>query len=200
MIDALDKGVLSSELPPMILVMPYMGTIGQLNQFPPDPSYERVILEELLPAVERNFCIIENPSHMAIAGISRGGFWAYSVTMRHPEIFGIAAAHSGFFPNDTGEIPPSFNPLEMALNSSSLAEAGLRLYLDNGASDSSGPSVQLLSSRLAQRNIQHTYVVNPTGEHDNDYWSQHVREYLDFYSKGWDKDYTALPSCADPSP
>jgi enterochelin esterase-like enzyme len=120
--------------------------------------------------------------------------------MRHPEIFGNLGSHSGYFPNNTAQIPPDFNPLEMALNSATLQEAGLRLYMDNGASDSSGPSQQLLSSRLTQRGIQHTFVVNVTGEHDNTYWSAHVREYLDFYGKNWAKNYADLPSCAEPSP
>ncbi|MCU0511454.1 MAG: esterase family protein [Anaerolineae bacterium] len=199
MLDALDAGILAGELPPMLLVMPYLGSIGQFNQFPPDPSYERVILEELLPQVERNFCVWSRPAYRAIAGISRGGFWAYSIALRHPDIFGVAAAHSGYFPNDTGEIPPPFNPLELALNSPALQEAGLRLYLDNGAGDSAGPSVQLLSSRLTQRSIQHTYVVNPTGEHDNTYWGSQVREYLAFYGRTWSRDYNALPSCAEPA-
>jgi enterochelin esterase-like enzyme len=72
--------------------------------------------------------------------------------------------------------------------------------MDHGAADSAGPSNQLLSSRLTQRSIEHTYVVNPTGEHDNEYWSQHVTEYLDFYGKNWLRDYNALPSCTEPSP
>src|SRR5262245_37839363 len=132
----------------MILVMPYYGQIGQANSFPPDPSYETVILEELLPAIERDLCTWNDRDHRAIGGISRGGFWAFSIAMRHPDVFGIVGGHSAFFPNDTNEIPAPFNPLELALNSNFLQAAKLRMYLDNGANDSSGPSQQLFSSRL----------------------------------------------------
>jgi enterochelin esterase-like enzyme len=69
LLTALDAGLLNGTLAPMVIVMPYMGEIGQLNQFPPDPAYERVILEELLPAVQRNFCIWESPAYRAIGGI-----------------------------------------------------------------------------------------------------------------------------------
>jgi enterochelin esterase-like enzyme len=200
LIDALDEDIRAGTLAPMLVVMPYLGEMGQLNQFPPQPSYERVVLEEMLPGMERDFCVWQDAAHRAIGGISRGGLLAYSIGMRHPDIFGSLGSHSGYFPNDTNLIPAPFNPLELALNSSDLQEAGLRLYMDNGASDSSGPSQQLLSSRLTQRGISHTYVVNATGEHDNDYWEGHVREYLEFYAENWERDYNQLPSCAEPSP
>lgn len=200
MIDALNQGIRLGVLPPMILVMPWMGSIGQLNQFPPDPSYERVILEELIVPVDRDFCTISNRDHRAIGGISRGGFWAFSVAMRNPDVFGIVGGHSAFFPNDTVNIPPPFNPLELALNSTFLLEADLRIYMDNGASDSSAQSQQLMSSRLTQREIPHTYIVHPVGEHNEEYWSAHVEEYLTFYGRDWQRDYSQLPDCSDPSP
>lgn len=197
---ALDQGIRIGALPPMILVMPYMGQIGQINAFPPEPSYETVILEELIPAVERDFCTISNREHRAIGGISRGGFWAYSVTMRHPDIFGIVGGHSAYFPDALGEVPAAFSPLELALNSSFVQEANLRMWLDNGSGDSSGPSQQTFSSRLTERDIPHEYRVYPNGQHDNDYWSAHISEYLTFYGEDWERDYGQLPSCNEPSP
>lgn len=199
LIDALDQGIRLGVAAPMVVVMPYMGQIGQNNRFPPDPSYETVILDELLPAMQRDFCIWESPDYRAIGGISRGGFWAFSIAMRHPDIFGIVGGHSAYFPN-TNDIPPAFNPLELALNSSFLEEDTLRMYLDNGASDSSGPSQSLFSSRLTERGISHRYIIHPTGEHNNEYWSAHVSEYVLYYSETWPKSYDALPSCLEPSP
>ena len=196
----LEQGIRIGAIPPMILVMPYMGNLGQRNTFPPDPSYEGFILEELMPLVERQFCTIENAEHRAIGGISRGGFWAFSIAMRHPDIFSIVGGHSAFFPTDTNDIPPAFNPLELALNETFLQSIGLRIWLDNGVADSVGSSQQLFSSRLTQRNIDHTYVVHPSGEHDNTYWEAHIQEYLTFYGREWQRDYGLLPSCTEPSP
>ncbi len=200
MTDAADQGFRLGLLPPMILVMPYTGVIGQNNTFPPDPSYETVVLDELQPAIERDFCTWNDREHRAIGGISRGGFWAYSIALRHPDIFGIVGGHSPFFTEDTSLIPPAFNPLELALNSSFLPEANLRMYLDNGASDPSGNNEELFSSRLTSRGIAHTYVINPVGEHDNQYWSAHVSEYLAFYGRNWPRNASQLPSCLEPSP
>lgn len=198
-VEAVDQGIRLGALPPMILVMPYYGNMGQLNQFPPDASYETVILEELMPAIENDFCTINNRDHRAIGGISRGGFWAYSIGFRHPDLFSIIGGHSGIYP-DTSEVPSAFNPVEIAANSSLLPDAGMRLYLDNGAADSAGPSQQRLSARLEERSIPHTYIINAVGEHNNDYWSAHVSEYMAFYGRAWPRDYAELPTCLAPSP
>lgn len=197
---ALDQGFRLGALAPMIVFMPDMGSVGNDNTFPPDPSYESVVLEELVPTIERDFCVWTDREHRAIGGISRGGFWAYSIALRHPDVFGIVGGHSAFFPDDLREVPQSFNPLELALNSALLPDSGLRMYLDNGANDFAGVSQELFSSRLSSRAIPHTYVINPVGEHDDAYWSAHVSEYLAFYGRDWPRDAAALPSCLEPSP
>lgn len=200
LIPAADQGFRLGVLPPMILVMPYTGSIGNDNTFPPDPSYETVILDEVLPAVERDFCTWANREHRAIGGISRGGFWAYSIALRHPDVFGVVGGHSPFMTEDLSLVPPAFNPLELALNSSFLPDARLRIYLDNGAGDPIGRQLELFSSRLTSRNIPHTYVINPVGEHNNEYWAAHMSEYLAFYGKPWPRNASELPGCAQPSP
>jgi enterochelin esterase-like enzyme len=197
-VQALDQGLRLGALPPMILVMPYTGLIANDNTFPPDPSYESVVLEELQPAIERDFCTWNNREYRAIGGISRGGFWAFSIALRHPDIFGIVGGHSAFF--DPTNAPPENNPLDLALSAPFLTQANLRMYLDNGSSDYVGPNLELFSSRLSSRGIAHTYVINPVGDHDETYWSAHVSDYLEFYGKDWPKDVSALPGCAEPSP
>ncbi|MFN8452132.1 MAG: alpha/beta hydrolase-fold protein [Anaerolineae bacterium] len=195
---ALDQGVRLGALAPMIVVMPNMGRIGTLNSFPPDASYETVVMDELLPAVERDFCTINDRDHRAIGGISRGGFWAFEIALRHPETFGIVGGHSAAL--DAGNIPAAFNPMELALDAPFLADANLRMYLDNGADDPVGTDLELFSSRLSSRGIAHTYIISPVGGHDDDYWSRHLQDYLTFYARDWTKQVDALPSCLQPSP
>ncbi|MEP7292853.1 MAG: alpha/beta hydrolase-fold protein [Chloroflexota bacterium] len=195
---ALDQGIRLGALAPMIVVMPDMGAIGTENTFPPADSYETVVLDELIPAVERDFCTWNNRDYRAIGGISRGGFWAYSIALRHPDIFGIVGGHSASF--DPGNAPPAFNPLELALNAPFLANANLRMYLDNGADDVAGTNLELFSSRLSSRGIAHTYIISPVGGHDDEYWTAHLQDYLTFYARDWSRSVDDLPSCLQPSP
>jgi enterochelin esterase-like enzyme len=197
-IAALDQGIELGALAPMIVVMAYTGVIGNENLFPPDPSFEDVVLQELVPAVERDFCTITNRDHRAIGGISRGGFWALSIALRHPDVFSIVGGHSAAL--DAGNAPAAFNPLDLALNASFIADADMRIYLDNGASDFVGPNLELFSSRLGTRGIQHEYIIHPVGDHDEAYWAAHISEYLDFYALGWTNNTSTLPTCLEPSP
>jgi S-formylglutathione hydrolase FrmB len=197
-IEALEQGMRLGVLGPMILVMPYFGAIGAENSFPPNRSYETVILEELLPAIERDFCTWNDRAYRAIGGISRGGFWAFSIAMRHPDIFGAAGGHSASFTADNA--PAANNPLELALNAPFLSQANLRMYLDNAAADPAGTNLELFSSRLSSRGIPHTYVIHPTGGHNDDYWAAHVAQYLSFYGADWPRSAADLPSCLEPSP
>jgi enterochelin esterase-like enzyme len=190
----LDDSIVQGSLSPMIVVMPELGDVGVENDFPPDPSYEGVIMDELLPIIERDFCTVQDRAFRAIGGISRGGFWAYSIALRHPDVFSIVGGHSAFF--DPDNAPGDFNPLDLALNSDDLASADLRMYLDNAAIDFVGANQQLFSSRLSSRGIPHQYIINPTGDHNDAYWGSHVTEYLAFYGRDFPRDSAALPSCA----
>lgn len=198
LIDALDLGIQRGALAPLIVVMPALGTIGTRDAFPPAASYETFLIDELRPAVERDFCTIQSRDQRALGGISRGGFWAFSTAMQHPDIYGIVGGHAAAFDADNA---PSFaNPLELALNAPFLQEANLRMYLDNGLEDPAGEDLSLFSSRLSARGIAHEYVITPGAGHDDAYWSSQVDEYLTFYARDWSRDIAALPSCLQPSP
>jgi enterochelin esterase-like enzyme len=199
-IEALNTGIRLGALPPMLVVMPNGGDLSDRNSFPPDTSYETVLLEGLIPAVERDFCTINTADTRAIGGIGRGGFWAYSLALRNPDVFGIVGGHSAEFTDDIEAVPAAFNPLELARNSTLLSEAGLRMYLDNGTADFTAANQKLFSDRLTARSIPHLYILNTLGDHDNDYWASHLTEYLEFYGDNWERNYSALPSCLEPSP
>ncbi len=196
--EALNTGIRTGILPPMVVVMPALGRIGLRDAFPPDRSYETVLLDELLPALNRDFCLYERREYRALAGLGRGGMWALSVAMRYPTVFGIAGGHSAVLPDS---LPPAFSPAEIARNSADLPASGLRLYLDSGVQDTAATAgLQRLSDRLTARQIAHTYLINPVGRGDAEYWASHLGEYLAFYGQLWPRSISALPDCRQPSP
>ncbi|GIV80876.1 MAG: hypothetical protein KatS3mg051_0230 [Anaerolineae bacterium] len=193
----MDQGIASGALPPMVLVMPDGGLLAELNDQPDDASFETVILSELIPALERDFCLWGSREGRAIGGISRGGFWAFSIALRHPDVFSAVGGHSPHFePDNAG---PDFNPLDLAARPNP-ALSTLRIYLDHGANDYVATNVRRLSDLLRQNGIAHDYFIDPVGDHDMTYWTSHVAEYLSFYGQRWPHDIAALPSCLEPSP
>lgn len=193
----MDQGIAKGTLPPMVLVMPDGGQISELNDQPEQSSYEAVILNELIPSIESDFCLWGSRQGRAIGGISRGGFWAFSIALRHPELFSALGGHSPYF--EDGNAPSEINPLDLA-GRVNLTKFPLRIYMDNAAGDSVSANVIRMSDILRQNGIEHKYLINPTGGHDMDYWSSHVGEYLSFYGQAWPYDVSALPSCLEPSP
>ncbi|MBN1201499.1 MAG: hypothetical protein JXJ20_06550 [Anaerolineae bacterium] len=196
-VDIMDEGVTSSALPPMVLVMPDGGLLSETNDQPDGQSYEAIILDELIPRIEADFCLWGNREGRAIGGISRGGFWAFSIALRHPELFSAVGGHSPHFELDNAS--PDTNPMDL-VGRVSLTKFPLRIYMDNGANDYVGENALRLSEILRENGIQHQYLINPTGDHTEDYWAAHIAEYLSFYGQPWPQDVEALPSCLEPSP
>ncbi|GAB4576117.1 MAG: hypothetical protein Kow0077_30990 [Anaerolineae bacterium] len=199
--ERLDSGIVLGQYPPMIVVMPYGGSLLPDNDFDSDvPPMEAYLLDELIPRIETDFCVWEDRDHRAIGGISRGGFWALSIAFRHPERFGAVGAHSPAL--DTSRTPADFNPLNLSMSAPFIDT--LRIYLDTGAKDPVRPEVDQLSTNLVRRQIPHDYVINPLGEHTDEYWAAHLPDYLAFYGgtiiDGWPRDPGVLPSCLEPSP
>jgi enterochelin esterase-like enzyme len=193
-VEMMDQGVTKGSLPPMVLVMPDGGTLAELNDQSDGTSWESVILQELIPTVEEGFCLWADRQGRAIGGISRGGFWAFSIALRHPEMFSVVGGHSPHFEPDNAT--PESNPLDLA-GRVSLEKYPLRIYMDNGANDYVGPFVIQMSELLREGGIPHQYLINPTGDHTEEYWSSHIAEYLSFYGQTWPYDPDALPSCLD---
>ncbi len=176
---------------PMVLIMVEGGQPQELNVFEDGESFEDIILYELIPELENTYCLWTAPEGRAIGGISRGGFWAFSITLRHPDLFAAVGGHSPFFVDDNA--PPSHNPLNLA--TIIRPGMGLRVYLDHARSDSGATNTGRLANLLRENNVDVTYEVSATGGHDNDYWASKARDYLEFYSESWPIDRADLPTC-----
>lgn len=190
---AIETGLAMQALPPMILIMPRGGDLMNLNIFDENSSWESVILKELMPEIEKNFCTWNAREGRAIGGISRGGFWAFEIGFRHPDLFGAVGGHSAFF--DLNNAPPAFNPMSLAKTVQFAPGTQPRLWLDVAKGDDVRPNIEIVQKTLAGRNIDPGYTVNPDGDHTVEYWAAHVSEYLSFYGQTWPRTVTELPSC-----
>jgi enterochelin esterase-like enzyme len=190
---ALDTGLATKSLPPMILVMPEGGVLANTNVFRDGASWDNVVVNELMPEIEKNFCTWNTRDGRAIGGISRGGFWAFEIAFRRPDMFGAIGGHSPFF--DPQIAPPAYNPLSLAKTVQFPPGLQPRIWVDTGKDDYARPNIDVFQKTLANRNIDPGYTMNPTGQHDVAYWAAHVSEYLAFYGQTWPRNVMDLPSC-----
>ncbi len=192
-VQILDKGIAANTLPPMILAMPAGGDLANANVFTNGASFESLLITEFMPLVEKNFCTWNAREGRAIGGISRGGFWAYEVAFRHPELFGAVGGHSAFF--DANAMPPAYNPLNLAQTIKFKPGLQPRFWLDAGKDDYARPALEDFANTLAGRGIDPGYTMYPLGDHETSYWASHVPEYLAFYGQTWPHYTSDLPSC-----
>jgi enterochelin esterase-like enzyme len=173
----LNTEIVAGTLPPMVVVMPFGEWIANQNQFD-TVSWENVFLKELMPLIESSYRLDDR---RAIGGISRGGFWAYEIAFRHPDLFTAVGGHSAYF--DPGHAPDDYNPLDLALNAPDIEK--LRLWLDRGPDDFAAPGLDRMDANLTERGLTYEYRLYDEGQHNNNYWRQHVGDYMSFYAADW---------------
>lgn len=192
--EAATEGFLNGTLPPMIIVMPNGIDAQHYNDSAP---YPQILVEELMPRIEADFCTWNTSATRAIGGLSRGGYWAYAVAFLYPDLFDRVGAHSGYFyPNSF----QSSNPYDTVATAPGIER--LHAYLDQGAGDTTIPqgSLESFAARMQERSITPQIVIHPEGGHTEEYWAAHTFEYLFFYSELWPRDLAQYPSCFSPSP
>jgi enterochelin esterase family protein len=96
-----------------------------------DGVYARMVLEELLPAVEKDYKLSKNPDDRAIAGASSGAICAFTVAWQRPDQFHKVISTIGSFTNSRGgNVYPDL-----------IRQAGrkpIRIFLQDGLNDNRG--------------------------------------------------------------
>ncbi len=67
-----------------------------------DDTYARLVLDEILPEVDRDYNLVDDAAGRAIGGISSGGICAFTVAWEHPEAFSKVVSHVGSFTDIRG--------------------------------------------------------------------------------------------------
>jgi enterochelin esterase family protein len=110
-----DNLIHKKELPPIIGVFVDPGHRG--SALPESPwrnnnrsveydtlsdQYSRLIIDEILPEVAKNYNLTKDPKQRAICGASSGGICAWTVAWERPDMFRKVLSHIGSFTNIRG--------------------------------------------------------------------------------------------------
>jgi enterochelin esterase-like enzyme len=106
-------------------------------------DYPRYLIEELLPIIEGQYTISQDPSRRACAGISSGGICAFNLAWMRPEYFGGVISHCGSFMDIRGghSYPHIIRKAE---------KKNIRVFLQTGKNDINGIFGDI---RLANQNM-----------------------------------------------
>jgi S-formylglutathione hydrolase FrmB len=186
---------------PMIIVMPDAARSFYCDMVEGSP-YERHIIENVIPFVDKFFPTIAERDGRAIGGLSMGGYGAAKLALKYPDLFCSMNAESGChkvvqdliqfgewpdYPQLTPELRRVFgqnpsldnDPFTLAeqINHADLPA----IRLDCGTEDPLLQSTRDLHAKLDQLGIAHEYDEYP-GTHDWDYWEAHIEQALAFHA------------------
>jgi len=121
----IDRLIADGKMQPMIIVMPDISTAyggsfcvnSALNG-----NHEDYIVNDIVPYIDANYRTLPSRNSRGIAGHCMGGYAAMYLTMRHPDVFGAIASHSGTL--FTAGLLPDMQPIIAAENPEGLTPTG----------------------------------------------------------------------------
>lgn len=181
----------AGDIPPVIIVMPD-GRFASVTTSGGPNSFEQIIVDELMPHIEATYCAANHPRLRAIGGISRGGYWSLEIAFRHPHLFASVGGHAATLLDISAstELDPQYTAVNNDLGR-------LRIYLDIGENDAAIGNTLLLHEELEAAGVPHMWLLN-AGGHADPYWSDHVEEYLRWYTTPWQGLDVSVTRCDRP--
>lgn len=187
---------------PLIVVMPDGGR-GFYSDAVEGPAWERHMIEDVVGFVDHFLPTIPEREGRVIGGLSMGGYGALKLGLKFPEMFCSVTAHSGCH-----EIVRELAEYGTLRGREDLDDELLRIYgkpvrfdddpftIAEKADPSKLPAIRMdcgvddylyehnrnLHAHFDRLGIAHEYEEFP-GEHEWDYWDEHVREALAFHAR-----------------
>lgn len=170
-----DHLIEAGEIPPLIIVMPRDRNWSD----PPIDAFGKVVVEQLVPLIDKNYRTIAAREGRAVGGLSRGAGWAVHLGLESWKLFSSLGAHSlPVFWSDTGKVRSWLAQIPV--------EQRPRIYLDIGDKDRESilNSAVWFEKLLTRLSIPHEWRMF-SGYHEEAYWQKHLEQYLRWYSEGW---------------
>lgn len=172
-----DSLLADGKIKPLIIVMPY----GQLNSdvtgheaFADDfqQKFEKQILTEIMPSIEKTYRVFPDARHRAMAGVSMGGMQTAFIGMNHPEVFStIGLWSSAIFADPTALLG------RLESNPAKLKNSFVYIQVAVGQQDDLLPRSEAINAFLTSQKIKHEYTPTP-GTHSWLLWRGYLVDFL----------------------
>ena len=131
---------------------------------------ERILLGNVIPLVEKEYRVIKDAKHRAIAGYSMGAGHSSTIGLNHPELF----SYVGIFSGAAGE-----NAISKALADPAKTNQDYRLiWIGCGTDDRAITGCKNLDQLLNSKDIKHEFTESPGYRHDYQIWRIYLQTVL----------------------
>ncbi|HLT92457.1 MAG TPA: alpha/beta hydrolase-fold protein [Woeseiaceae bacterium] len=178
----MDNLIAEGKVRPFIIVMTYgmtnditPGAPGGLAAFDIRP-FQTVLLDELIPYVDREFRTLADADHRAMAGLSMGGFETKLITTANVGIFGYVGLFSGgtFSVEDVANAPGFRDEVKLVFVSFGSRELANRRTAPPGVPESD-PAAN--AAALKASGFNSVFYVSPDTAHEFLTWRRSLREF-----------------------
>jgi len=183
----LDNLYAENKIEPMIVVMPNGRAmkddrVGK-NMMAPDKvqafaTFEKDLLNDLIPYIEKKYPVIKDSEHRAIAGLSMGGGQSLNFGLGNPDMF----AWVGGFSSAPNTKPPE----KLVPNPDETRKRLKLLWISCGDADGLITFSQRTHDYLNANNVPHIYYIEP-GVHDFKVWKNSLYMFSQLLFKPVDK-------------
>jgi enterochelin esterase-like enzyme len=186
--EQIDRLIAADQIQPLIVVMPDDGEATYFANWDNGPRWADYVTEDVVSTIDQRYRTLTGPEDRAVGGLSMGGLGALNLALQHPDVFGVAGSHSPSVrlepdPNLwflTGDNFWAHNPIWLAEHATGVGN--LKIWIDVGSDDYWLPNIEPVHTALVESGLQVEWHEFP-GEHDAEYWIEHVPDYLRFYSR-----------------
>jgi len=177
-----DAEIAAGAIPPFVAVIPPAG----LDAYHGDWTgvWETYLVRRVVGWARRHLPIAVPARLHTLAGLSAGGYGAIDIGLRHPGLFGVLEAWSGYFrPLRAGALVHA-GPARLAAHdptllarreAPALRARGVRVFLSSGTTHdrASAAAARAFSRELARLGVEHRLWLAPGG-HDGALWREQL--------------------------
>jgi len=180
----LDNLYAEGKVEPMIVVLPNGRAMkddrAEGNIMAPDKvqafaTFEKDLLNDLIPFIENKYPVIADREHRAIGGLSMGGGQSLNFGLGNLSVFAWVGGFSS--------APNTKQPQELIPNPEETKEKLKLLFISCGDKDGLISFSKRTHDYLTENNIAHYYYVIPEGQHDFKVWKDSLYNFAQLLFK-----------------
>ncbi len=171
----LDNLYAKNRIEPMIVVLPNgramkddraVGNIMEAPKVQAFATFEKDLLNDLIPYVEQNFSVLKDRENRALAGLSMGGGQSLN--------FGLGNLNTFAWVGGFSSAPNTKTPTELVPDVEKAKTQLKLLWISCGDKDGLIPFSTRTHDFMQSNQIHHVYQVIPDGFHDFKVWKQNL--------------------------
>jgi enterochelin esterase-like enzyme len=160
----LDNLIADGKAKPMVIVMPLARAeqsngVGPAAAVPDRTAFEKDLLGDIIPMIEKTYRVSNQPDKRALAGLSAGGAATLSIGLKHPEMFHWLAAMSSAIGILGANLEQQYS--EVLADPSRLNKNLHMLWISCGTEDSLFPANQQFVKLLNDHGVKNAFKTEP---------------------------------------